>query len=298
MPAPSDCLAARVRLLIPGSRPCVAVVAPGRRGACRTARSLASSGPAARHEVAERWIPPPFNSTSRRYRGTWIPGRACPASLPTGDGAGLPPGGTLNSTAPRSRDDKRETRRRPATVARSLPRPRSNLQHHPDGLRLPSVAPDRQLCLRHWPSGVRAGTPDRRGKRGEVAAIFAMITTNPTRSIGELGLGTTSSIRPPSCRQAAAACSSSAAAGRPRGTSNTPPIRRSGRPSSATTGRRPSALAVATSKASRPAPWPYSSRRAWTTVTLSRWSLAAVAVTQSSRRRWASTKVKKVSRNW
>ena len=52
--------------------------------------------------------------------------------------------------------------------------------------------------LGNWPSGLRAGTPDRRGKRGEVAAIFAMITTNPTRSIGDVGLGITSSSRPPS----------------------------------------------------------------------------------------------------
>src|SRR6266699_7060823 len=42
---------------------------------------------------------------------------------------------------------------------------------------------------RRWnhppPSGLRAGTPDRRGKRGEVMATFAMITTEPTWSIGE-----------------------------------------------------------------------------------------------------------------
>jgi hypothetical protein len=78
-----------------------------------------------------------------------------------------------------------------------LPRSRSNLQHHPDGSPVDVV--QLALCLRNWPSGARAGTPDRRGKRGEVAAIFAMITTNPTRSIGELGLGITPSRLPPSC---------------------------------------------------------------------------------------------------
>ena len=76
-----------------------------------------------------------------------------------------------------------------------FPRSRSNLQHRPDGTDRPSVQPPPYLG--NWPSGLRAGTPDRRGKRGEVAAIFAMITTNPTRSIGELGLGTTPSSRPP-----------------------------------------------------------------------------------------------------
>ena len=148
MPAPPDCLAARVRLLVPRSGSCSVVAAPERRGACRTARPCASSGPAARHEVAERWIPPPFHSTSRRHRSTRIPGRACPASLPTAAGdAGLPPGDTPSSTTPRPRDDRREAGRRPATVSCSLPRPRSNLQHHPDGLRRPSsVTPDRQLC--------------------------------------------------------------------------------------------------------------------------------------------------------
>lgn len=140
MPAPPDCPAARVHLPVPRSQPCSVVAAPERRGACRTARPFASSGPAARHAVAERWIPPPFHSTSRRHRGTRIPGRACPASLPTADGdAGLPPGDTPSSTTPRSRDDRREAGRRPATVSRSLPRPRSNLQHHPDGLRRPSL---------------------------------------------------------------------------------------------------------------------------------------------------------------
>jgi len=34
------------------------------------------------------------------------------------------------------------------------------------------------------PSGLRVGTPDRRGKRGEVAAIFVIITTEPPWSIG------------------------------------------------------------------------------------------------------------------
>jgi len=138
--------------------------------------------------------------------------------------------------------------------------------------------------------------PDRRGKRGEVAAIFAMITTNPTRSIGELGLGTTLSTRPPSCSQARAACSSSLVSGCPRGMRSWPPIARSGSPSSATTASGPSALAVATWKDSRAGPRPKSSSLAWTTLTLVRRSLAAVASTQSSRRRCASIMVKDVAR--
>ncbi len=102
------------------------------------------------------------------------------------------------------------------------------------------------------PSGLRAGTPDRRGKRGEVAAIFAIITTEPTWSIGELGLWTTSRISAPSRAHAWPSRSSSSSPGCPLGTSRTPPTLRSGTPNSATTGRGPRARAVATSNRSLP----------------------------------------------
>jgi hypothetical protein len=162
---PSDCLAARVRLPVPCSRPCCLVAAPGRRGACRTAPPSASSGPAARHRVAERWIPPPFNSTSRRYR---VPGRACPAPLPAADCSdSLPPGETRAGPLP-SGDDRREARRRPSTVPRPRPRPRSNLQHHPDGLRRPS----------QWRQAVRCP-----------ASLAERSSRRHTRSPGEAGGG-------------------------------------------------------------------------------------------------------------
>jgi hypothetical protein len=48
------------------------------------------------------------------------------------------------------------------------------------------------------PSGFRVGTPDLRGKRGEVDAVFVMITTNPTGSIGEVGFGTMAVTSAPS----------------------------------------------------------------------------------------------------
>src|SRR6266542_4392156 len=102
------------------------------------------------------------------------------------------------------------------------------------------------------PSGLHAGTPDRRGKRGEVAAIFAIITTEPTWSIGELGLWTTSRTSAPSRAHAWPSRTSSSSSGCPLGTSRTPPTLRSGTPNSATTGRGPRARAVATWNRSLP----------------------------------------------
>jgi hypothetical protein len=95
----------------------------------------------------------------------------------------------------------RKPRQRPVSTGYRpclSPRSRCNLQHRPDGTPVDVRSAGAGWKRRYRPSGVRAGTPDRRGKRGEVAAIFAMITTNPTRSIGEVGLGITSTIRPPS----------------------------------------------------------------------------------------------------
>jgi hypothetical protein len=147
------------------------------------------------------------------------------------------------------------------------------------------------------PSGLRAGTPDRRGKRGEVAAIFAIITTEPTWSIGEAGLGTTSRTSPPSIAAALPTRRNSSSPGSPLGTRSSPPTLSSGRPSSATTGRGPKARAVATSNRSLPASRPKSSRRACITLTFSMWSSAATDATQSSRRRCASTRVKEACGN-
>ncbi len=152
---------------------------------------------------------------------------------------------------------------------------------------------------RRWnhppPSGLRAGTPDRRGKRGEVMATFAMITTEPTWSIGELGLGITSRTSAPNISHARESCPISSSLGAPRGTSNVPPTLRTGTPNSATTGSGPKARAVPTSNRSLPVLRPKSSKRALTTSTFVNWSVAAVDATQSARRRWASTSVKRVS---
>ncbi len=176
-----------------------------------------------------------------------------------------------------------------------------NSQHHPygghsAGIRRPGT--DRHIAAgRLSPSGLRAGTPDRRGKRGEVAAIFVMITTKPTGSIGELGLWTTFSILRPTISPATVRRRNSSSLGRPLGIRRMPPSLSRGAPSSATTGKAPSALAVATSNRSLPGPCPYSSSRAWTMCTLLIPSFAAVAATQSSRRRCASTSVNDVSLN-
>ena len=96
----------------------------------------------------------------------------------------------------------------------------SDALHHPSGSRLPTLHRTRRPAmepnegLAHPPPrGLRAGTPDRRGKRGEVEAIFAMITTEPTWSIGELGLGITSRSSPPKISHARASCSNSSSLG-------------------------------------------------------------------------------------
>src|SRR6266540_6655498 len=160
-----------------------------------------------------------------------------------------------------------------------------NSQHHPygghsAGIRRPGT--DRHIAAgRLSPSGLRAGTPDRRGKRGEVAAIFVMITTEPTWSIGELGLGITSRTSAPNIAHARASCPNSSSLGTPRGTSNVPPVFNVGTPNSATTGSGPKARAVPTSKRSLPAPRPKSSRREWTMLTFAMSSLAAIDATQS-----------------
>lgn len=103
----------------------------------------------------------------------------------------------------RCRDDKPNTY--PTRPADSI----SNSHHHPSGSRSPTFHRNTTDChgaRRGWdcppPSGLRAGTPDRRGKRGEVAAIFAIITTEPTWSIGELGLGITSRTSAPNISHA------------------------------------------------------------------------------------------------
>src|SRR6266536_2787602 len=186
----------------------------------------------------------------------------------------------------------------PARLASSV---RNNPQPHPNGWPLTCIPPAQNEPP--WnpraplPSGLRAGTPDRRGKRGEVAAIFAIITTEPTWSIGELGLWITSRTSAPSKAHARPSWPNSSSPGCPRGTSRMPPTFSSGTPNSATTGRGPSALAVATSNCCLPDLRPRSSRRVWITRTFAMWRLAAVAATQSSRRRWESTSVNDVASN-
>ena len=113
---------------------------------------------------------------------------SCPQPLP---GRYQRAPATPASACRKLKQHRSTTRHRPCL----FPRSRSNLQHRPDGARSTSV--QSPPYLGNWPSGLRAGKPDRRGKRGEVAAIFAMITTNPTRSIGELGLGIVPSSLPP-----------------------------------------------------------------------------------------------------
>jgi hypothetical protein len=139
---------------------------------CRIPAAAASStlvsmqgGPRARG-LAARCVSPPFgDSLDRRTRHGPVP------SLSERRAESL-----IRPDLPTSLSN---SHRHPAVVARRRP------PEH-DG---PPWSPWR---LDHPPtSGLRAGTPDRRGKRGEVGATFAMITTEPTWSIGELGLGIT-----------------------------------------------------------------------------------------------------------
>jgi hypothetical protein len=228
-------------------------------------------GPAAHHGFAERCVSPPL---SRRLLGPPHRGMARVAAVETTSRTAIRPDPPTSST---------NSHRQPASSLADAPPDLGGLSRRHSKADQPA------------PSGLRAGTPDRRGKRGEVAAIFVMITTEPTWSIGELGLGITSRTSAPNIPQALTSCRISSSLGSPRGTSSTPPSRSSGIPNSATTGSGPSARAVATSKRSRSAPRPNSSRRACATRTLSIPSLLAMASTQPIRLRWASTSVKRVA---
>ena len=227
MPTAPTC-PARLRLL--GSPALAVAVIPARPGAAQESartgfpdfRFIGSPADGSRLLPNNYEAAPGPRSAGRARPPVWLaPMPARPRAVPS-------PHRYSDHGMPKAKTAPVDDRYRPCLS----PRSRSNLQHHPDGT--PVDAGSARVSLTERSSRRHARSP---GEAGEVAAIFAMITTNPTRSIGELGLGTMSSMRPPSCSQATAACSSSSGDGCPRGMRSCPPTWTRGSPSSATTGR-------------------------------------------------------------
>ena len=154
-------------LVVPAA-PCLADRCPALEAVDEPTPVWPAVGAGARLGLAERCVSPPFSDCSS---------------------------GTGHGMCCRRRDRERTVPIRPELPALSAATPNTILRWPLASIDLPT---DRHAPTEPCsPSGLRAGTPDRRGKRGEVAAIFAIITTKPTGSIGELGLWTTSSILRP-----------------------------------------------------------------------------------------------------